>query len=100
MNKFDFSNALKLVDEITSETYPFYEEKKKPLLIFVIDSFVDVETSRKILYMAEEAAKSFLDKVYFGWVDGNLNLERKLMLGIEHQKLKFRKKHKKMYIFS
>ena len=76
-----------MVDEIQTESFRFYDEKQKPLLVFVIDSFVQIETSKKILRIAEEVAKDFLGKVYFGWVDGNLNLERKKLLGIEHNKL-------------
>lgn len=81
-----FSKALKLIDEVNSESFKFYEEKQKPLLVFVIDSFVNIEVSKKILKMAEEVAKDFLGKVFFGWVDGNLNIERKKMLGIENNK--------------
>jgi len=57
--------------------------------VFVLDSFVNIEISKKILRLAEEVAKEFLGKVYFGWVDGNLNLERKKLLGIEHNKLQY-----------
>lgn len=83
---FFIRKALKLVDEINLETFKFYDEKQKPLLIFVIDSFVNVEASRKILRIAEEVAKDYIGKVFFGWVDGNLNSERKKMLGIEHNR--------------
>lgn len=77
---------MKLIDEINVESFKYYDEKQKPILIFVIDSFVNVEISRKILRIAEEVAKEYINKVYFGWVDGNLNIERKLLLGIEHNK--------------
>ena len=36
--------------------------------------------------MAEEVAKEYVGKIFFGWVDGNLNIERKKLLGIEHNK--------------
>ena len=77
---------MKLIDELNTESFRFYDEKQKPLLVFVIDSFVNIESSRKILRMAEEVAKDYIGKVLFAWVDGNLNNERKKLLGIEHSR--------------
>lgn len=81
---------MKLVDEINLDTFKFYDEKQKPLLILVIDSFVNLEASRQILRMAENVAKEYIGKVLFGWVDGNLNSERKKLLGIEHNRFFFK----------
>ena len=75
---------INLVVEYKMEQHNIFEEKKKPVLIFVLDSFVKIEESKKFLRMVEEIAKSYFEKVYFAWVDGNLNMERKIMLGIEH----------------
>lgn len=76
---------INLVGEYKMEQHSIFEEKKKPVLIFVIDTFVKVEESRKFLRMAEEVAKIYFEKVYFAWVDGNLNIQRKQMLGIDHE---------------
>lgn len=101
-------NSLRLVDEFTLDNYSFYtasaatrtpppttaptklqsiNEKtkgvqKKPILVAVVDSILDVGTTKRLLSMLESLAKQFVHSLHITWVEGNLNPEKKKMLGI------------------
>ncbi|KAL4497402.1 hypothetical protein ABPG72_011337 [Tetrahymena utriculariae] len=77
------SKSLRLVDEFTLENYEYYQiDKKKQILVAVVDSILDVTQSKKVISILESLAKQFVHKLHITWVEGNLNPEKRKMLGI------------------
>ncbi|KRX11070.1 Thioredoxin-like fold [Pseudocohnilembus persalinus] len=76
-------NALKLVDEFTYQNYKFYQEKKKPILVAIVDSIVETEKTEKFIYLLEQLAIKYIDKIYITWVESALNPEKRNLLGIK-----------------
>ncbi|EGR32371.1 hypothetical protein IMG5_085760, partial [Ichthyophthirius multifiliis] len=77
------NTSLKLCDEFTMENYPVYEGKQH-ILVAVIDSIVEIEKSGNLLVLLEDLGKTYFHKkLYFLWVEGNLNMEKKKMFGIQ-----------------
>ncbi|KAL4447017.1 hypothetical protein ABPG74_013869 [Tetrahymena malaccensis] len=77
------SKSLRLVDEFTLENYEYYQQdKKKQILVAVVDSILDVTQSKRVISILESLAKQFVHRLHITWVEGNLNPEKRKMLGI------------------
>jgi len=74
------SKALRLIDEFTLENYQFYT--KNAVLVAVVDSILETSATKQLLSLLEPIAKHFSHSLHVTWVEGNLNPEKKKMLGI------------------
>jgi hypothetical protein len=77
----------KPVDELTGQNMKLYEFLRLPILLSFLDPVNDPEGQLKHINTLEQVAPRFEDKISFAWVDNESLKQKRLPLGIMHNKV-------------